>query len=308
MTVLITGASGFVGKRVCRAAEQKGIKVRRAVRRPGADIDPDTAAADLDPGFDWSGALEGINAVIHLAGRVHVKNEIEPDPRQEYRRINTRGTINLARQAAEAGVERFVFISSMGVHGTCSTRPLTEKDPPEPANPYAESKLEAENGLRRIEAETGMEAVIIRPPLVWGPDAPGNFGRLVRLVQKGLPLPFALVENKRSMVAAYNLADLIWTCVDHPAAAGQTFLVSDGIDLSTPELIRKIGTALGRPARLFPVPVILLKAFGIISGYSREVERLTTTMRADITHTCRALGWRPTADSDAGITEAAGKR
>lgn len=301
MTVLVTGANGFIGSRVRILAAKRGIAVRNAVRNTSAGKDMNSVKGELEPDFDWSGALEGISTVVHLAARVHLEKDAAEDPLGEYRRINTQGTINLAGQAAGGGVKRFVFISSIGVNGRLSTRPFTEKDPPNPANPYAQSKFEAEAELLRIAANTGMEIVIIRPPLVYGPKAPGNFGRLVRLVQTGLPLPFALIKNKRSLVAIDNLADLIITCIDHPAAAGQTFLLSDGVDLSTPELIQKLAMAMGSRARLFPVPPALLWLGGQITRKTGEIERLTSSLQVDISHTCETLCWRPPVEIDEGL-------
>lgn len=307
MTILITGAEGFIGRYLCKLAAYKGLPVRMGVRIPEKYRDKKAIKAVLDPNFDWSsGALKDISVVVHLAAKVHSANGQKKRSQEEYERINNQGTINLARQAACAGVKRFVFLSSIGVNGPYSTRPLTEKDAPRPAGHYEASKLESEKSLGKLATKTDMEVVIIRPPLVYGPEAPGNFGRLVWLVQKELPLPFALVRNKRSFAAIDNLADLIFTCIYHPAAPGQIFLVSDGEDLSTPELIRRLARAMGRRARLFPLPPALLKVGGQITGKTQEIERLTGSLQVDISHTCETLGWRPPVRVDEGLEKAVG--
>ena len=297
--LLITGATGFIGRRLCQAADDKGLRVRMALRRD--DGQGGVVVGDLGSDTDWSSALEGVDAIVHLAARVHVMDEEAEDPLAEFRKVNVDGTLNLARQAAEAGVKQFVFISSIGVNGNQSVRQFTADDPPNPVEPYAVSKLEAEEGLRQVEKETGLEVAVIRPTLVYGPNAPGNFGRLVRLVQKGFPLPLGLVNNKRSLVALDNLVDLILTCVHHPAAAGETFLVSDGEDLSTPELIRKIARAMGKKPRFVPVPLAMLRLGGRIMGKSAEVERLVGSLQVDIGHTCETLGWKPVVSADEAI-------
>jgi nucleoside-diphosphate-sugar epimerase len=257
---------------------------------------------DINSHTDWSKALEA-HGVVHLAARVHVMDDSAQDPLAEFRAVNVEGTLNLARQAAHAGVKRFVFVSSVKVNGeaTLPGCPFNVQDPPAPADPYAISKQEAEKGLRELAAETGLEVVIIRPPLVYGPGVKANFLRLIKTVQKGLPLPLGRVRNKRSLVGIDNLLDLIITCIDHPAAAGQTFLVSDGEDLSTPDLIRKLASAMGRPARLLPVPSTLLRLGGRMIRKSAEVERLVGSLQVDINHTCETLGWRPPVSVDEGI-------
>jgi len=259
---------------------------------------------DLGPDTDWSSALEGVDAVVHLAARVHVMDEEAEDPLAEFRRVNVAGTDNLARQAAEAGVKRLVFLSSIKVNGevTQPGNPFTVEDAPAPQDPYAVSKFEAEEALRRVEKETGLEVVIIRPPLVYGPEVKGNFLRLIQLVQKGYPLPLGRVNNKRSLVALDNLVDLILTCLDHPGAAGQTFLVSDGEDLSTPELVRKIARAMGKKPRLVPVPLVMLRLAGRITGKSAEVERLVGSLQVDIGHTCETLGWQAVVSVDEAVS------
>lgn len=252
---LVTGASGFVGRAVVAALARQARTVRITARRPASIQAPlqVAASADLqDTQADWSQAVHGVTAVIHLAARAHILRDQATDPLQAYRAANTAGTLRLAEQAAQAGVRRFVFVSTVKVHGEASVlgQPFTEAMHPAPADPYALSKHEAEIGLREIAERTGMELVIVRPPLVYGPGVKANFAALMRAVQRGWPLPLGAIHNQRSMVALDNLVDFMLTCVDHPAAAHQSFLVSDGEDLATPELLRRLGQALQQPARL----------------------------------------------------------
>lgn len=304
--VLITGASGFVGSRVCEFARARGFIVLRALRsadeRPG-----DAVIGNIGPETNWSTALERVKTVVHLAARVHVMTESAKDPLVEFSRINVEGTVNLARQAAQAGVRRLVFISSVKVNGeaTMPGEPFGIMSSPDPQDPYAISKLEAEKSLRRVEKETGLEVVIIRPPLVYGPGVKANFLRILKAVQKGFPLPFGLVNNQRSLVFIDNLVDLILICMDHPAAAGQTFLVSDREDLSTPELIQKLARTMGKECRLFPVPPAILRLGGRMMGKKREMDRLLNSLQVDIRHTFETLGWNPPISVDEGLQETA---
>ncbi len=310
--VLVTGAAGFIGRRLVSELLTSGFDVIASMRKHSKSIDQGVVQridGEITPQNNWTQTLKGVSNIVHLAARAHVLKDSSSDPLAEFRKTNVHGTLNLAAQAAKNGVKRFIFISSIGVNGNQSARPFTINDPPNPVEPYAVSKFEAESGLRQIADETGMELVIIRPPLVYGPGAPGNFGRLVRLVQKGMFIPLGKVNNRRSLVALDNLVDLILTCLEHPAAAGQIFLVSDGEDLSTPELIRKIARTMGKKARLLPVPPYLLRLAGRIMGKSAEVERLIGSLQVDITHTCETLGWKPVVSMDEQlkkIVEAAG--
>ena len=268
-TVLVTGANGFVGRAVCTQAWAAGMGVRGAIRSRA--VLPDGVQAvtvtNMDGQTTWAHALAGCSAVVHLAARVHVMADTASDPLEEFRQVNVQGTLNLARQAAAAGVLRFVFVSSIGVNGAETfQRPFTAQDVAAPHSPYAVSKYEAELGLQALAAETGMEVVIIRPPLVYGPNAPGNFGSLMRWLKRGVPLPLGAIHNQRSLVALDNLVDLLVTCIMHPAAANQTFLVSDGKDVSTTELLQRMGQAIGRPARLLPVPASCLKLAANLVG------------------------------------------
>lgn len=291
--LLLTGASGFVGTSLAQRLSMQGEVVRRAGPRLGGP----------QP-VDWSAALHHCRCVIHLAARVHVLRETSSDPLESFRAVNTAGTIDLARQAAAAGVARFVYVSSIKVNGesTPSGLPFRHDDPPRPLDPYGISKREAEDALREIAAATGMEVVIIRPPLVYGPGVKANFAALARAVQRGWPLPLGSVtHNRRSLVALDNLVDLLNTCIDHPAAAHQTFLVSDGEDLSTAELLQRLGQAMGRPARLLPLPPTLLEAGAALVGRREVAQRLLGNLQVDITHTRKTLGWTPPLTVDEGL-------
>jgi nucleoside-diphosphate-sugar epimerase len=309
-TCLITGASGFVGKSLaCSLAQAQQPWQLRLVGRSGARL-PDCAGATqhttsaLDASTDWSGMLQGVDVVVHAAARVHVLHDTAIDAPAQYRRTNVEGTLRLAEQASAAGVKRLVFLSTIGIHGVGQDRPYQETDTPAPKNPYAQSKLDAERGLQALAARTGLEMVVIRPPLVYGPDAPGNFDRLAAIVRSGIPLPLASVRNLRSLVAVSNLVNFIENCMTHPAAAQQTFLVSDGQDMSTTDLIRRMGMAMHRPARLLPMPLPLLRWGATCVGKQSMLQQLTSTLRADI-HKARALlGWTPPLTVDAALAKA----
>ena len=307
--VLITGANGFVGRALCVEAAAFGFAVG-AVTRSTCDLPSGSenfVVGNMDDRTDWRDALVGSKAVIHLAARVHVMADAAENPLNEFRRINVLGTLNLARQAAAAGVRRFVFISSVKVNGEATTVgfPFLADDIPAPLDPYGISKMGAEQGLRKIAAETGMEVVIIRPPLVYGPGVKANFQTIMRWLARGVPLPLGAIHNRRSMVALDNLVDLIVTCIDHPAAANQTFLVSDGEDLSTTQLLQRLGLALGKPARLIPVPAMLLKAGAALVGKPAIAQRLCGSLQVDISKTQQLLGWTPPLSVDEGLKRAA---
>ncbi|MFJ2382833.1 UDP-glucose 4-epimerase family protein [Pseudomonas protegens] len=304
-SVLVTGATGFVGKALLARLVKSGIAVVAAVR--GSAEVPAPASTmrieNLDGHAQWLDGLKNVDVVIHSAARVHVMNDTEVDPLAAFRRVNVEGTLNLARQAAAAGVKRFIFISSIKVNGeeTENGRRYRADDVPAPADPYGVSKMEAEQGLRELAKETPLEVVIIRPVLVYGPGVKANFLSMMRWLDKGVPLPFGSINNRRSLVALDNLVDLIVTCMDHPAATNQTFLVSDGDDLSTTGLLSKMAQALGRNARLLPVPSKLLELGATMLGKRSLSQRLCGSLQVDIEKTRTVLGWNPPLSTEEAL-------
>lgn len=277
--------------------------VRDSIRSEGLPGQVITVG-EINSKTDWKGALEGVHIVIHLAARVHVMKETAVNPLIEFRKINTAGTERLAYMASVASVRRLIYVSSIGVNGKCTKdNPFTEKSSLDPYDPYTISKLEAEKALKKIEMETGLEVVIIRPPLVYGPSNIGNFIRLLRLVNSGLPIPLATVSNRRSFIYVGNLVDAIIACLEHPAAANQTYLVSDGEDISTPELIRHLANMIGKPARLLPIPTIMLRLAGWLTRKSAEVDRLLDSLVIDSSKIRRELGWVPPYSMEQGLRE-----
>ena len=302
MNVLLTGATGFVGSRLAQFLDQSEEIALTCAVRPGASArhGHSVVVKGLTGSVDWAQVLKGQQVVIHAAARAHVMREETGDPSVEYRKVNVEGTLNLARQASKAGVRRFIFLSSIKVNGEC-TQPIDENDSPSPEDAYGVSKMKAEHGLKELCRETGMELVIIRPPLVYGPGVKGNFASMIKLVGKGLPLPLGSVHNKRSLVALDNLVDLIITCIDHPAAANQVFLAGDGEDLSTTELLRAVGEAIGKPARLIPVPAGLLMFGAIVLGKKSVAQRLLGSLQVDISKAQSLLGWQPPLTVEDGL-------
>ncbi len=332
--VLITGAGGFIGRALCAKILAEGWQVRGTVRSEsdvcrlpeGVEV---VSIRSIDSDTKWDDALAGIDTVVHLAARVHVMDDTCSDPLAEYRKVNVEGTKCLANAAANVGIKRFIFISSIKVNGEGTDPQITqitrirekgtgdrgregepkeffsEKDVPEPHDPYAVSKWEAEQVLRDVEADTGLEAVILRPPLVYGPGVKANFLRLFKIVERGIPLPFAKIDNRRSFIYLDNMIDAIITCINHSGAAGQTFLISDGEDVSTPELIRRIALALEKPVRLFSTPPFLMRLAGKLLGKSAATDRLLGSLTIDSAKIRRELGWKPSYTMKHGLKETA---
>ncbi|KOY60624.1 nucleoside-diphosphate sugar epimerase [Photorhabdus heterorhabditis] len=290
--ILLTGSTGFVGSSILDKLSRKSFRTFGRVR-PANQL-ADFFSGSIDANTDYSLALKDVNVVIHSAARVHITNDSSLDPLAAYREVNTEGTLNLARQAAQAGVNRFIFISTIGVNGRRTIdHPFRISDLPSPWDFYSQSKYEAEVGLWDIQATTGMEITVIRPPLVYGPNAPGNFGKLVNAITTERWLPLGAIHNKRSFVALDNLVDLVITCIDHPNAANQTFLISDDQDVSTTEFMKKIANALGKPSKLIPIPMGFIRFVAGIIGKKSVAERLCNSLQIDISHTKYTLNWVP---------------
>lgn len=308
--VLVTGATGFIGTALCRRLAQDGFSVRRSVRGvlpegAGSAASDAVVLHDASSSDAIKAAMQGADAVVHLAARVHVMKDPAANPLQEFRRVNCLWTERLIESAAAEGVRRFVYMSSIKVNGERTTAPFTEAAAPHPEDPYGVSKWEAEQIVARVSAQRGLEAVIVRSPLVYGPGVGGNFLSLLKIIRRGIPLPLGAVRNKRSLVYRDNLVDALVACVRDPRASGQTYLVSDGEDVSTPELIRRIARAMGVPVRLWPVPVSLLRFLGYLVGRQGAVGRLTDSLQVDASKLRRELGWSPPWSVDRGLDETA---
>jgi nucleoside-diphosphate-sugar epimerase len=304
--ILVTGANGFVGHALCAHLAQQGLSVRRAVRGPpNAQAHDVAAVGDIGPDTDWRAALQDVDAIVHLAARVHVMRDTAVDPQAEFRRVNVGGTRHLARMAAKAGVRRFVFLSSVKVNGESSQCPFRETDQPHPEDAYGVSKWEAEQALMTLAREAGMQWVVLRPPLIYGPGVGANFLKLMRALDRGLPLPLGALENRRSLLYLGNLVDAIRVCLSHSAAVDQVFLLSDGEDVSTPELVHRLAAALRVRPPLVSVPLRLLRLAGRVTGRMGAVERLTGSLQVDSSKIRAALGWAPPFSLDQGLAHTA---
>jgi UDP-glucose 4-epimerase len=308
--VLVTGAAGFVGKALCAELLAQNVAVNAVVRTLSADLPASvqTVIADrLDGCTYWQEALQSVDVVVHLAARAHVMRDKVADPLAAFRQANVDTTLNLAWQAARADVKRFMFVSSIKVNGEVSVsgKPFAADDEPNPLDAYAISKLEAEVGLRHLALETGMEVVIIRPPLVYGVGVRANFLTMMRYLHNGVFLPFGAIANRRSFIALDNLVDVIMLCLTHPAAADQTFLVSDGEDMSTTELLQRLALALGKNAQLLPVPVTCLRYGLFLLGKGALAQRLCGNLQVDISKTRKLLSWTPPISVDDALYQTA---
>lgn len=312
--ILVTGANGFVGQALCEELQIRNRKHKGVVRKIDSEKSKQYfAIGNIDSDTDWSNTLIGVECVIHCAARTHIMHEKNKNTLEAYRTINVEGTRQLAIQAASSGVKRLIYISSIKVNGegvnipskkksiSASRRKITHMDAPTPKDSYSLSKWEAEQLLWDISTKTGLEVVIIRPPLVYGPRVKGNLSRLLKLIHLGIPLPFGFIKNKRSLIGLDNLIDLLIHCVDHPSASGRTFLVSDDEDISTPDLLHYIAKGLGRSVRLLPVPVPILYFLGIIIGKREEIDRLTGSFQIDSYYTRKTLGWFPDVSVEEGL-------
>ena len=308
--VLITGVTGFVGSKLATVIHEKGFVITGAVRSLSESIPSfveQVMVGDIAPNTNWQKSLVSIDVVVHIAARVHVMHDTSSNPLEEFRRINTEATLNLARQAVESGVKRFIYLSSIKVNGeaTLQETPFLPDDKFVPTDPYALSKYEAEQELLKIADETQMEIVIIRPPLVYGVGVKANFLSMMKWLYKGIPLPFGAIHNKRSLVALDNLVDLILTCIVHPSAANEVFLVSDGEDLSTTELLNRVAIALGKNPRLLPVNQQLLELGLTMIGKKALAQRLCGSLQVDISKTKKLLNWTPPVKVDEGLRKTA---
>ena len=305
--ILLTGADGFIGSRLSAFLDVQGHAVNRLVRRPTQGMSGrGCIVADVTTFDCWEDALKGVDCVLHLAARAHVLNDPAAAPLEAFRRVNVEGTRRLAEAARHSGVRRFVFLSSIGVNGTFTTgRPFTEADQASPVEPYAISKWEGEQMLAQVASGNGFELVIVRPPLVYGPGVKGNLRRLLSLASSGAPLPLGSVSNRRSFVGLANLCDFLAKCVEHPAAAGQTFVVADKDRVSTPQFVKLLAHGMDRPARIFPCPPAALEFLAGLVGKGEEVRRLTGSLEVDSSKAESLLGWKPRVSLEAGLSEMA---
>ncbi len=305
--VLITGSNGFVGHHLAQYLQQCGYQIVHTYRYLPDNIqasDQHFAVGNIDADTQWTKPLEGVDTIVHLAARVHVMKETDSDPLSAFRLVNIEGTLNLAKQAVAAGVKRFVYLSSIKVNGeqTDST-PFYESDQPNPEDPYGLSKYEAEQQLLELSKQTGLEIVIIRPPLVYGPGVKGNFATMMRWIAKGVPLPFGAIQNKRSLIALDNLVSFISCCIEHPKAANEVFLISDGEDVSTTELLQKVAKAMGRQISLVPVPVSWMIFSAKLLGKQAVTDRLFGSLQVDSSKARKLLNWKPVINMDEQLSK-----
>ena len=307
--VVVTGASGFIGSHVCEMFSRAGLKVRRHTRllRPGTTNPNEWVVCDdLAKASDDDTPYRGARTVVHLAARAHILDDKAVDPLTEFRKINTEGTLRIAKLAWKAGVKRFVFVSSIGVNGNFTKeKPFNENSIPNPTDLYAISKYEAELALQEFSKASGLEVVIVRPPLVYGPGNPGNFLRLLKLIKSGLPLPFGAVKNLKSFIYVENLASALLACIQHPIAANQTYVVSDGYDLSTPDLITALAKHMQRHPMLVPVSMTVIRALAKLAGKMGAIEKMISSLQVDSTKIRTELGWSPPVPVDEGIRKTA---
>ncbi len=307
MKLILTGATGFVGKQILEKITSFDVTVLGR-SKPESLKNCTFFQANIDANSNYSSALADGGVVIHCAARAHIMDDKSADPLTAFKDVNTLGTINLAKQAAKAGVKRFIFISSIKVNGehTYKGKPFSAEDKPSPEDPYGLSKAEAEEQLKKLSKETGMEVVIIRPPLVYGPGVKANFATMMRLAATGIPLPFGSIkDNKRSLVSVYNLVDLIVKCISHPNATNQTFLVSDDEDLSTEKMLKELSVALGKSGKMLSLPVQLFELVGKVTGKSAIVARLCGSLQVDISKTKQLLDWQPPISVKEGFARTA---
>lgn len=304
MRILVTGANGFVGKALCEHLASSNHEVIACTRKNGQKSTGYSHfyIVAIDKNTEWKSLLLGVQVVIHLAARVHVMHEKAANSLSAFQEVNLHGTVNLARQAATAGVKRFAYVSSIKVNGEYSDeKPFTESDISNPQDPYAISKWQAEQALQEIGRETGMEVVIVRPPLVYGPEVKANFLHLLDIVNRALPLPLGSINNRRSMIYVGNLVDALMLCATHPKAAGQTYLVSDGDAISSPQLIKDIALAMRKPSRVFPFPLSIIQFCARLLGKSSVIERLTESLEIDSSKIRKELGWAPPYTMQQGL-------
>ena len=304
LKIAVTGANGFVGMRLCNELMRHNYLIKVIARQHINEAKPADFyyISDINDQIDWGLVLSDTHFIVHLAARVHVMQEIAKNNLESFLAVNLAGTVNLAKAAAKAGVKRFIYVSSIKVNGESTTnKKFIETDIPNPLDPYAISKWEAEKALRKIELETGMEVVILRPPLIYGPGVKANFASLLKLVDKGLPLPLLAIKNRRSLIFLDNFVDAIITCVTHPNAAGKTYLVSDGEDVSMAQLIKKIAFSLNKPSYLFYFPLIVIRLFAKLIGKSSSINRLTESLVIDSSRIRKELDWQPPFGIDQGL-------